>query len=77
MLVNGKCAQCEHEGKKSNVFFGMKTTTLLGYTPKYYNQDGELVTNKDPNTHTQEYYCSNGHRFAKKWQEATNKEWWV
>lgn len=58
-----RCPECEREGKKSKVYVGMSTRTLMGWQP-YYDEDGKFH-NDDPNHTTTEYDCSNGH----KWKE--------
>ena len=57
------CGQCEREGKKSKVYVGLPTGTLMGWV-SYYDEDGNYV-NEDPNVTTTDYSCSNGHRFQK------------
>lgn len=61
-----KCPVCEKEDKKSKVFIGHSTSTLLAWTP-YYDEDGKFV-NENPNTRTTTYSCSNGHTFITKTQ---------
>jgi len=60
-----KCIQCIKEGKKSKVFIGTTTSTLV-YAQPYYDEDGNFVQPPDPNTHTTEYSCSNGHKWTTK-----------
>lgn len=59
-----KCPFCQEENKESNVYPGYGGSTLLGHTP-YYDKDG-MYHNHDPNTHTREYKCSNGHRWEER-----------
>ena len=65
-----KCPQCTKEGKKSQVYPGMCTTTLL-FCPPYYDEDGKYH-NHDSNTTTTQYKCSNGH----EWVENTRGSCW-
>jgi hypothetical protein len=58
------CKECKAENKKSKVYVGSQTTTLLGWFP-YYDEDGEFH-NHDPNTITTNYSCSNGHIWSEK-----------
>lgn len=53
------CPKCKEEGKKSTVQSFGTMTTLLGYAI-YYDEEGKYHDH-DPNTHTTEYRCSNGH----------------
>lgn len=57
-----QCPECQKEGKKSKVYQGMSTTTLLGWIP-YWDEEGKYH-NDNPNTTTTEYSCSNGHRWT-------------
>ena len=60
------CEQCQKRGLKSTISSPMYgTTTLMAYTPGYYDENGEYHSNKNPNITTYEYTCSNGHRFIK------------
>ena len=61
-----KCPFCIEEGKRSTVHLGYCTSTAMGWEPYYYNENGDVVHNVNPNTITQEYYCSNGHRWIIK-----------
>ena len=56
-----KCPKCEEEGKRSKVYVGGSSSTLLGWTP-YYDEDGNYHNN-DPNRITTNYSCSEGHNF--------------
>ena len=58
-----KCPECVELGKRSTVHPGASTTTLMNYTPGYYDEDGEWVEMPDPNRVTTEYSCSNGHKW--------------
>lgn len=62
------CEQCEKEGKKYTVqqpMYGM--TTLLAYTPGYWDEEGNYIQNNNPNTTTYNYECSNGHSWSKSY----------
>ncbi len=56
------CPQCKKEGKKSKVYVSMGTSTLL-FCPPLYDEDGKYHDH-DSNITTQEYTCSNGHKWA-------------
>lgn len=61
-----KCEKCIAEGKKYTVYVPMcGTTTLLAYIPAYWDEDGNYIQNKNPNTTTYTYTCSNGHTFSE------------
>ena len=60
------CDQCRRDGKRSRVYPGVGTTTLMASHP-YYDEDGRYV-NDDPNITTTPYSCSNGHRWSTKTQ---------
>lgn len=64
------CPKCKKEGKKSRVYPGMGTSTLL-FCPPFYDEEGKYH-NHDSNTTTTEYKCSNGH----KWTERTSGSCW-
>ena len=57
-----KCPECVKEGKKSKVFIGTSTRTLMYWQP-HYDEDGVLHSN-DPNKTTTDYSCSNGHKWS-------------
>lgn len=60
-----KCPFCVEEGPKSTLQTnGMRAVTLLGYST-YWDEDG-VHHDHDPNTHTQEYVCSEGHFYTVK-----------
>lgn len=65
-----KCPQCKKEGKKSKVYPGVGYTTCM-YCPPFYDEEGKYH-NHDGNVTTQEYSCSNGH----KWTERTTGSCW-
>ena len=54
-----KCPECQKEDKKSKVFIGPSSTTLIAAFP-YYDEDGKYQCN-NPNKTTTSYNCSNGH----------------
>lgn len=59
------CEKCKNEGLKSTIQAPMYgTTTLLAYSPGYYDEDGIYHPNKNPNRTTYTYTCSNGHTFT-------------
>lgn len=59
-----KCPSCVSEGRRSKVFVGMQTRTLMA-VHTYYDEDGRLCVD-DPNKTTSSYSCSNGHRWTEK-----------
>lgn len=56
-----KCKECQKQGLKSTVHPGGCITTSMAHEPYYYDEDGKMIKNKDLNTRSQEYACSNGH----------------
>lgn len=60
-----KCNQCVREGKRSKVFQGMTSSTLMGGGGPYYDEDGSYHRH-DPNTISTTYKCSNGHKWVEK-----------
>lgn len=58
-----KCPQCVEEGKKSTVYPGYGTRTLIGNYP-YYDEDGNYHDH-DPNCSTYRYECSNKHIWSE------------
>ena len=54
-----RCKECEKQGLKSKVYPGTSWCTCLAWQP-YYDEDGKYH-NKNPNTTTTTYRCSNGH----------------
>jgi hypothetical protein len=60
-----KCQKCIKEGKKSTILMPMYgTTTLMAYSPGYYDEDGNYQPSVNPNTTTYQYSCSNGHSWV-------------
>lgn len=57
-----KCPFCEEEGKTSKVYVGIGSSTLMAHSP-YYDENGQFHMH-DPNTHTGNYTCSNGHAWS-------------
>lgn len=58
-----RCKECEDSGQKSKIYLGIATATCIGWMPGYYDEEGNWVFGKNPNTITQAYRCSNGHRW--------------
>ncbi len=56
-----KCPECVSDGKKSIVYPGSSSTTLMGYQT-YYDEDG-VFHKHDPNDVQSNYSCSNGHQW--------------
>lgn len=72
-----KCPKCVELGMKSTVQSNGCSTTLLDYSPGYYDQDGNWVGFKDPNTTTCYYTCSNGHKFYTKSREGEETKYGI
>jgi hypothetical protein len=68
-----KCPICEREGSKSTVTKGATWSTCMAGRPAYWDEDGVYHPYEDPNTHTTQLCCSNGHestlhrRRGRKW----------
>jgi hypothetical protein len=58
-----KCPECIKEGKKSKVYIGCTTSTLIAPV-QYYDEDGNYHSS-NPNTMTTQYSCSNGHHWSE------------
>jgi len=69
-VVEMICPTCNVEGKTSRVTIGRGSVTLV-YSAPFYDEQGKFHKH-DTNTHTQEYTCSNGHR----WTEQSKNECW-
>lgn len=59
-----RCKICVEQGLKSTFYPGTAHSTLLGGDFNYYDSDGNYHMH-DPNTITQEFSCSNGHRYLE------------
>ena len=59
-----KCPECIKGGKKSRVYPGMQSTTLV-HGVSYYDENGQYQ-HFDPNVRTTRYSCSNGHAWEVK-----------
>lgn len=59
----GKCPVCVREGKKSKVYPGAGSCTLM-HCASYYDEDGKYHYD-DCNTCTTSYTCSAGHAFME------------
>lgn len=68
-----KCKKCQKKGLKSTIELGLLTSTLMGWSTGYYNDDGNWVDNEDPNIYFQEYKCSNGHIWEEKLKDKFEK----
>jgi len=69
-----KCPTCEKNNQKSFVNPGICSITCIGYVPYYYDEEGKVIFNKDPNIRRSEYNCSNGHTFAIRSREGEKDE---
>ena len=58
------CEECKSQNLKSKVFQGASTTTL-GLSIHYWDEDGKEHTPQDVNTTTTQYRCSNGHTWGE------------
>lgn len=58
------CPTCKEKDMRSRVYSQGTSSTLLGWSPGYYDEDGNYVENPDPNRHTTTYLCSNGHQWT-------------
>lgn len=59
------CKECKKEGKEYRVnepLYG--TTTLMGISPGYWDEDGKYHEPYNPNITTYTYNCSNGHEWS-------------
>lgn len=60
------CKECQSQGLKYRVNEPMySVTTCMSYNTGYWDEDGNYVQNKDPNTKTYTYECSNGHYWTQ------------
>jgi hypothetical protein len=59
-----KCPECVKEGRKSTVYPGSGMTTAMACSP-YYDEEG-VYHFHDRNYTTQNYSCSNGHRWDER-----------
>jgi hypothetical protein len=64
------CSECKKVGKKSKVYSGASSSTLMHCQP-FYDEDGKYH-NHDMNITTTNYSCSNGH----SWQEHYRSSCW-
>ena len=61
-MIKPICEECEKDGKKYSVTEPLyRTSTLMGITPAYWDEEGIYHLSVNPNTTTYTYYCSNGH----------------
>ena len=49
-----KCPKCE---SKARIYL-YSTSTCMGYTPYYYDEDGVMHINENPNKTTDHWQCS-------------------
>lgn len=60
------CTKCEELKQMYTVTMPMSgVSTLLAYSPGYWDEQGNYVATKNPNTTTYTYTCSNGHTFSE------------
>lgn len=60
-----KCSECAEASQVSKVFSRGSTSTLLGYSGSYWDEDG-VRHDHDPNTITSGFECGRGHLWAVK-----------
>ena len=58
-----KCPECVQEGRKSKVYPGVTSVTAMSWG-RYYDENG-LLHSHDPNRHSVNYSCSNGHKWGE------------
>lgn len=56
-----RCPTCRAENRKSKVYPGACSSTLLGFTP-FYDEEGRYHYH-NPNTSNCSFQCSNGHQW--------------
>jgi hypothetical protein len=67
-----KCPECVENGQTSKLYTNGNSSTLLGWTSPYYDEDGQYHSH-NPNTVTSYYSCSKGHQITRKaWFSATS-----
>lgn len=64
------CPNCKKEGKRSKVTSFGGSVTLMGWQP-FWDEDGKAHYH-DPNIHSSQYNCSNGHT----WKESKGGSCW-
>ncbi len=60
-----KCPTCVNEGLRSKVYLQGGTVTCMGWI-SHYDEDG-LHHSHDPNWHSQNYTCSQGHNWISSY----------
>lgn len=63
------CPKCQELGLKSKVHSRGSSSTLLYYPATSYDEDGNLIFNRDPNTYEHDFECSCGHKFTVSTKE--------
>ena len=58
-----RCPECIKEDKRSRVYIGGSTTTLMS-TNSFYDENGDGHLH-DPNTTLTEYRCNRGHHWTE------------
>ena len=64
LMGNVVCEECHKADKKSRVYVGVSTSTLL-YCPGYYDEEGNHVSSANCNTVCTTFNCSNGHEWTE------------
>lgn len=59
------CPFCREAGKKSTLAPGLTSSTCMAGPRGYFDEDGNFVKPRDPNTHRTLYTCSGGHDFVQ------------
>lgn len=58
------CPLCKARDLKSTVHPGVTFSTLIAFSSGYYDEEGQWVGCRDPNSRTTNYLCSRSHCFA-------------
>lgn len=58
-----KCARCSEEGKRSKVYVGASSSTLM-MGEAFFDEEGRWHSH-DPNTRATQYSCSEGHEWTE------------
>lgn len=68
-----KCPACTSEGKRSRVYPGVSSSTLMWCAP-FYDEDGRYH-HHDMNTTTTSFSCSKGHRWIESAKGSCSCGW--
>lgn len=59
-----KCPVCVNQNKKSTISIIGSICILAYIIPESYDEEGNYIVNRDFNTYTNDYKCSNDHKFS-------------